>query len=498
MSRDLHLALILLTLVACASRPPRSHEAVTAVAVVIADAAAPEVPDAGAGLPPSRVRWEPTEWVSWEGGTGYVASGRRVVRDASGDHVVDPADPPLEYVLKVPATLGRGYVFLGPINVYASERFDGPLNPVVRRTDRAGRMFVGLGFDAIYLDYSGASLERYELPSGRPLPIEPPNAVRVMGHPLGYVVAAVHGSYVFADAPGTWKPLNLKTDSRSGGDIFWHPKQGLLVNTTKGFVAVEAGGRTKPSAQRATREFFAETSERGAFVELASNTLDAVGDRPSSSAGDLWDAERLDGDVVAVKHSTCSGATSKPNVLCIKKRDGKWTEGWLPEANVDWSIAIWASKGDKLLGLLGNAQACVLVAPLDQKHVALPCPGFMVSGDAHGRGSITPAGALRVVLGHVTGIGISEISLDGTVVDEPLPPHIQSSTAGRRALLVLTDRTLLETNDDGKSWVQVPPPPFGVSRLELASGQARGWLSACAESGCRFYDGTRRVGWELP
>jgi hypothetical protein len=489
----------LLTLVACASTPPSPPEATLLVPVVIADASAPMATDAGAHpAPVSRVRWEPTEWVSWEGTKGYVAAGRRVLRDATGDRVVDPADPPLEHVLKVPVTLGRGYVFLASIDVYASERFDGPLQTVVKRTDRVGRRFVGLGFDAIYLDYSGTSLERYELPSGRALPVEPPAAVRVFGHPAGYVVAAVNGSYVYAEAPGKWRPLNLKVDSQNEGNIFWHAKDGLLVNTPKGLFAVEAGGKTKPSARRVNRDFFVETTEHGAFVERGSNELHAVGDvSPWSSHGDLWD-ERLEGDVVAMKHAACSGAKSKPNALCIKRRDGTWSDAWMPNVKIDWGVAIWASKDDTLLGLVGSNQACILVAPLERRHLALPCPGSTVLGEAHERGSITPARALRVVLGHVGGLRISEISLDGKVVNEELPPHIHASTSGRRGLLVLTDHTLVETNDDGRSWMKVPSPPFGASRVQLASGLPRGWLAGCSETGCRFYDGTRRVGWELP
>ena len=272
---------------------------------------------------------------------------------------------------------------------------------------------------------------------------------------------------------------------------------GLLVSTPRGFFAALPGGRSKPSAQRATREFFSEVSGRGPVVERGSKALDEVGEVAASARGP-WDVERLDGDVSAVKYGACAGAKTSANAVSITKRDGSSTEGWLPDVKVDFSVALWASKADKLLGLLGNDRSCALVAPLERKHAEqLPCPGYMVTAEAHGRASITSANALRVVVGHLGGLGFGEISLDGKVVEEELPPHIQGSISGRRGLFVLTDRSLIETNDDGRSWVKVPAPPFGPSGQKLASGQPRGWLSTCTEAGCRFYDGTRRIGWEL-
>jgi hypothetical protein len=139
-----------------------------------------------------------------------IASSRRViVQDGKArlidEHTVEDLGRPS----RIPERLGGGFLFIGDRTVRFAKEFDGALIPVTSTTSKPDDLRVGVGHGRVLVDTGEPPPKLYALPSGKPLPLEPPGLLQLFGTPQGMVAAvdAKHELYLSEATGAPFKKL---------------------------------------------------------------------------------------------------------------------------------------------------------------------------------------------------------------------------------------------------------------------------------------------------
>lgn len=227
---------------ACGSSPPPpASEAPVRPAPRTVPEPAPPRPLAGGG---ARYLAGDTFKDLGDGRSGAVASGRRVVLRGDQAQVVDAQ--PVEDIgrgTRIPDVLGGGWVFVGRRTVRHGPAFDGVLTVVASAAAAHGDVDVGVGHRRLLVRFGDSPPTLHELPSGKPVKLDPPDLSQLFGTDQGLVVAATSKGALFverSDKPG-WKKLNAPPVERLAYD-----GKGIVIWSRKGDLRLEVDGKLGP------------------------------------------------------------------------------------------------------------------------------------------------------------------------------------------------------------------------------------------------------------
>lgn len=197
---------------------------------------------------------------------------------------------------------------------------------------------------------------------------------------------------------------------------------------------------------------------------------------------------RGDGDALLYT-GTCEGDATQVGAACLRKKDGTWApidRTGLFAAQPGGVVLAWVPTDESALAILGGDAFGILDAGTGERSVLDKPVGQKLA-------SLVPARSdavehrLRVVHGAIEGWSSNgdfiRIEKGGALVK--IAPFKMSGVrfAGPHGLAAGPAETLWQTSDWGKTFVEVPTPPFRI-----------GQPYACGEAGCIFSQWMRR-GW---
>jgi hypothetical protein len=180
-----------------------------------------------------------------EGRSGAVTGDRRVMLDGDRATVVD-ADriPDLGQPYPIPAALGSGTLFVGNRSVRYAPAFDAPLVTLAVAPDQGWPdLEVGVGHQRVLVRVGSQPPAIYELPSARPIAIDPPGAVALFGAPEGYSAALGSQGELFFSAAGGAPWRRVTTPPITG---LSYDGVAIVVTTATAELRLDAQGGLSP------------------------------------------------------------------------------------------------------------------------------------------------------------------------------------------------------------------------------------------------------------
>ena len=157
---------------------------------------------------------------------------------------VDPEPVPgLGQPTALPAKLGGGWVFRSESHLYFAPTFDGPLALIHGGATSYVRVGLGHGQLLVTVD---VETTLHELPSGKPIPLDPAGTVEMFGTPDGLVATRRANGELFVrtSAERAW----TKVVTTEKADAFAYDGKGIVVRTANGRFRLGADAKlTRPA-----------------------------------------------------------------------------------------------------------------------------------------------------------------------------------------------------------------------------------------------------------